>query len=243
MDPRYDSYRMVTSRKHLSTAALAALICALILGACTTTNTDELEGLRDELEDLRGQLDQLSSQTPPTTAAPTSTTGPVPVSTSTSSTTTTTEGATNATETLQSEFITGFNDGFTFGFSDGLDDYWVDPAQGPTPDSSEQYVLGYQAGYTTGFFQGRDSALAIADVAPPPVPAPASTTVQPSGPTTEWCLDYQLALEVAGDERARSIVNFITGEQMYYRMNLGHWLDWVADPVEEAGCPRPLGRN
>ena len=59
---------------------------------------------------------------------------------------------------------------------------------------------------------------------------------------TQWCLDYKLSLEVAGEEKARNtLVSPFDPNAYHYSMNRGMYIDWVAQPLADAGCPVPRG--
>ena len=83
--------------------------------------------------------------------------------------------------------------------------------------------------------EDRDTALA--DLATAEKEAEATAASMPTttvADNTQWCLDYKLSLEIFGEERARN-----TG--VVYSMNRGMYIDWVAQPLADAGCPVPPG--
>ncbi|MGH8872876.1 MAG: hypothetical protein ACRDWS_12960 [Acidimicrobiia bacterium] len=64
----------------------------------------------------------------------------------------------------------------------------------------------------------------------PTSPSPASSP-EPAGPTVEWCAEYQLNLENAGNAAARA--------QGLSGMNFGQYQEWVIAPMVDVGCPSP----
>jgi len=83
--------------------------------------------------------------------------------------------------------------------------------------------------------EDRDTALAnLATVEKEAEATAASMPTTTVADNTQWCLDYKLSLEIFGEERARN-----TG--VVYSMNRGMYIDWVAQPLADAGCPVPPG--
>ena len=86
---------------------------------------------------------------------------------------------------------------------------------------------------------------ALADLATAEKEAEATAASMPSitvADNTQWCLDYKLSLEVAGEERARNtLVSPFDPNAYHYSMNRGIYIDWVVKPLADAGCPIPRG--
>jgi hypothetical protein len=137
------------------------------------------------------------------------------------------------------DYTTGFADGFVVGFSVGLNDDSSEPSAGNHVMTPTSYELGWDYGYLRGLAAGtsyRSVSQAANDSTSPTTPVAVAT-----GPTDQWCAEYRLALEVNGDNKARSITNPLTGEAIYSGMNRGMYEEWVVAPLYEVGCPIPPG--
>ena len=124
----------------------------------------------------------------------------------------------------QTDYAFGANVGFDSGYADGLAGAWA--YQAPEYDESAAWVAGFLDGYTQGFEQGAGDL-------------PAASGQE----SDRWCLEYKLALEVAGLEKAKATMSSIPSP--YYAttyhssMNRGMYRRWVADHLARLVAPYP----
>ena len=232
------------ARPRLAPATKIAIVALFVMGpvACGGTPEQSSTGFEVRIAQLERELASLKSAVPAESAAQPS---PAAVSEGPDSDDT---GAQEVQAEETDAYTAGFADGFVIGFEEGVGADFV-PELGNHVMQLSPYDLGWDDGYLRGFVSGMSasSVSGEADAEDPQTVTSAPTTSAPStavtqaGPTDEWCAEYRLALEVAGNAKAQSIRDPLTGDQMYFGMNHGMYQEWVVGPLYEAGCEIPAG--